>query len=75
MCGALFLRLADIDELADDDEVPSISSVVATKLWWLEPDQLPTHILHRGAAMELNLQRSFGSGDLDEVDLLAKSFV
>ena len=35
----------------------------------------PTHICHRGATMELNLRWSFGSRDLDEADLLAKSVV
>ena len=35
MRGALLLRLADDDEVLDDDGVASISSVVATKLWWL----------------------------------------
>ena len=35
MRGALLLRLADDDKVANDDEVASISSVVAAKLWWL----------------------------------------
>ena len=35
MHGALLLRLVNNDEVADDDEVASIFSVVATKLWWL----------------------------------------
>ena len=35
MRGTLLFKLADNDEVAGDDEVASISSVVAAKLWWL----------------------------------------